>query len=709
MSDKIKPKFFESESKKTRRDDSVDWERFYKSIPSMHEQEERYIKFEISSRLTFIKSQLGTGKSTEVRRLIREGGYKTIVWISFRRTFTTANQSILSDIDFKDYRDIEGDIDLSENPRIIIQVDSIPRLEYEAISSVDLVVLDEMESIWCQLCGRASITLNQQFMRLLSWGEHVIVMDGLLNQSTINFLAMLMDEDKIKMVRNCYRPLSYNTTIREFSPKAASENGHIYETLVTRLEAGENVASIICNRSLVTSLANDLREAHPDYSIVEFTGNDLEVRDGVSMYSMKQAAFGDINTFITTKKPRWFVHTTTLTAGVSIDVDHFDSFIHVYTANVDPIEFIQATARVRLYRKNEGTIYIYNRTLPSQTNMVRYALDNRLLYNSLNGGFEMTKSLQMEIYLRTRNNFLHQYAVQLIIQHLSAIGHSFTFRPRIESSSETYAITPVDRICAESIQMAILTEERVKRLEEFTKDEYKFKKTLTEPDYDLYYFKNKARRELHMTIDEINKLDGKKIILLKSSKKFQVKQFIRSHGEIYDKLSFEEKSNLLAYFLPYRKLESLPPIPEIIKQNKIDLTALIKTQESENDKMNEKVKLGELRKIIVDCDTSQTAQNLRLQTTKLVDEIIKIFKSTPEHRIEESSTEFNQIKELILKSPSQCASFGFKRVSQCKTTKVISTMLATRGYLLEVNKQRIRVGGARPYKTYLTIINNFPH
>jgi hypothetical protein len=72
--------------------------------------------------------------------------YKTILALSFRRTFARDNAHKNG---FTNYEDIKGPMNLYEYPRLIVQVDSLTKLDISV--KPKLLIIDEIESVIEQL------------------------------------------------------------------------------------------------------------------------------------------------------------------------------------------------------------------------------------------------------------------------------------------------------------------------------------------------------------------------------------------------------------------------------------------------------------------------------------------------------------------------------------------------------------------------------
>ena len=82
-----------------------------------------------------------TGKTKQQIQLMT-GEYKTVLALSFRRTFARDNSSKNQ---FVNYEECKGELNLIDNPKLIIQVDSLPR--FNNCVKPDLLIIDEIESI----------------------------------------------------------------------------------------------------------------------------------------------------------------------------------------------------------------------------------------------------------------------------------------------------------------------------------------------------------------------------------------------------------------------------------------------------------------------------------------------------------------------------------------------------------------------------------
>ena len=96
-----------------------------------------------------VKSGMGTQKTTILRDHIRKEGYRSVIVVSFRRTFTDETLNRYG-TDFKDYRKFPAKEDIRAD-KLVIQLESLWRLDIREWKP-DLLVLDESE---CHCTGTA--------------------------------------------------------------------------------------------------------------------------------------------------------------------------------------------------------------------------------------------------------------------------------------------------------------------------------------------------------------------------------------------------------------------------------------------------------------------------------------------------------------------------------------------------------------------------
>jgi hypothetical protein len=117
-----------------------------------------------------------TGKTKKQIELTQAGDFPTILALSFRRTFARDNAEKNG---FVNYEAIRGEINLIDYPHLILQVDSLARLNSAVKPS--LLIIDEVESILEQLLSIKRDTspyILYKFIELLQSAEKILCLDA---------------------------------------------------------------------------------------------------------------------------------------------------------------------------------------------------------------------------------------------------------------------------------------------------------------------------------------------------------------------------------------------------------------------------------------------------------------------------------------------------------------------------------------------------
>lgn len=178
-----------------------------------------------------VKSHMGTGKSTEMKRIIKESKSKHVLVISSRCTWTS---SFKEELGFEDYREFKTKH--IEPCNLICQVQSLHRLKD---NQYDLVFLDESETV----CATLSPNLTHQkkyhenvsvFESVIRSAKRVIALDAFLSDRTVRLLDDL--RGNVQIIINPKHP--FNKTAKLFR----SYQEYI-DTLQHRLKNGKRIIS----------------------------------------------------------------------------------------------------------------------------------------------------------------------------------------------------------------------------------------------------------------------------------------------------------------------------------------------------------------------------------------------------------------------------------------------------------------------------------
>lgn len=304
-------------------------------------------EFELCDTLC-VRAPMKMGKTKRMIEFIRnnfadEGmNLPRVIILSFRHTFSNEIKANLPE--FHLYNEIEGSI---KHRKVIIQVESLHRLIVGSRQVPDLLVLDESESILEQFgSGLMKYPNNvwNVFEWLLTYSKHVLAMDALLSNRTLQVLHKMRieghPERSIRLHHNTYKNAkkdTYWTTIEK--PKW-------YASLFADLDDGLKVAVAM----------SSLKEAEVLYKLLE---KRVDLRVGFysskTLNSIKREHFANVGTYW--KNYDVLIYTPTVSAGVSFEETWYDKIYGWFSRTSCPVETcIQMLGRVRNVSKREYVI-----------------------------------------------------------------------------------------------------------------------------------------------------------------------------------------------------------------------------------------------------------------------------------------------------------------------------------------------------------------
>ena len=251
-------------------------------------------------------------------------------------------------------------MDLATNPRMIIQVDSLMRLNMSKFPQ--LLIIDEVESILSKLLSCSNNgTVCQAFIQLLRNSVSVVVMDGLMEPRTIQYIKALRGTEDISVVVNTFKPRSdYQMTIYPYRQMNAQYIADLF-LRATRGEDGKakNVYGMITSYKLGEFVRRHLKAEGVSVAYYHGENGQLEQTDAGEMtqQDLKARDFDDVNRYW--MQYQVVIHTSSVTAGISFEQEHFDHQINVFnTGTCDPGSFFQGSHRVRNIGSKHITTFI---------------------------------------------------------------------------------------------------------------------------------------------------------------------------------------------------------------------------------------------------------------------------------------------------------------------------------------------------------------
>jgi hypothetical protein len=300
-----------------------------------------------SERTILLRAPMGMGKTkairTHIAKLYRHSVASRIVFVTFRKTFAKSLSASLPN--FILYDSLAGDIDLCKIPRLIIQAESLHRLKPDSCREIDLLVLDESESIIAQFNSgnfQQLLTSFTNFQILARTAGQLIAMDANLCDRTFN-------------VMSCFRD---NPIFYWYKAKTASDTKvfmHDKEknwlaTLAAELSVeGRNIVIAANSIKVIKKLEFWINRRWPTRKVQSYTSETDQ--------AIKDEHFSDIDRYA--KQFDVVLFSPTLSAGVSFEARHFYScFSWFCDMSCDVETCRQMERRVRDLSKREHHTFV---------------------------------------------------------------------------------------------------------------------------------------------------------------------------------------------------------------------------------------------------------------------------------------------------------------------------------------------------------------
>lgn len=315
------------------------------------EKKDRWVLPEVleGSKCTVIKAGLGKGKTTASIAHINSKEYDRIIVLTPRRTFAKSVCNRLNDkckgIEFVMYSNLKGKDYMIRNPYIVIQVESLNRLELNE-NDRTLLLCDEVESVLFQMTVSKThkekhIQNLDMLERLFRESTKIICLDAFISNRTLTTLRLM---NVPYTYYNYTLPLEDRTCFRIQSSDGHSKEKDNFTTKLL-LDLGQNKKIFLfssSNNTLTSDFIPTIRKKYPNKKVIEyhskFTSLDLtKVND-----NWKDA---DV-----------IACTSTITVGCNFDLEDVFDKVYVY-ANASSKNLVrdifQATYRIRHIRDKE--------------------------------------------------------------------------------------------------------------------------------------------------------------------------------------------------------------------------------------------------------------------------------------------------------------------------------------------------------------------
>lgn len=309
-------------------------------------------------KINILYAFLGKGKTTAIKRLIKEKNYERILCLSPRQAFA---RFLASDFDITCYLDGEGSY---YSDKLVVSVESLYKININM--DYELIVIDESESILNQF---SSPTMNARYLQIfntlieiINRAKKVICADAFISNRTINFCKSF--NEKITMIKNNTQPTK-RTAIEV-------EKNDFNSCLINELKNGKKNYICFSSKTELTTLKNILK-CDDALGLKDFNKNALYYYgkgDDCIFKTLKNINEEWTNASIVVTSP-------TITVGNSYSVkDHFNKVFINASPTCSVRDTFQTQMRVR-YLKDDEMIF----SLPTKRQYNYYKTRNLLYFD----------------------------------------------------------------------------------------------------------------------------------------------------------------------------------------------------------------------------------------------------------------------------------------------------------------------------------------
>lgn len=299
-------------------------------------------------KFTLVESDMGTGKSHQVREHIKKWEPDSVLVLTPRILFgrsiiDTLNLDRKSNTEFQIYLDLPaGKI---KAPYVICSIESMWRLDRE----YSHIYIDEIESCLSifssKTINRKKIQCVDMFSLLLKKAQRVVFCDAHLSERTVNFLCNIqIPKDQVLIEHNTFKPNKREAIEIPYFAKGFSPGEKLLYHLIDVLKQGKNIVLASSSKNFITEKLQPLLLGvlRKDEYILYTADTDEE--DKMALRKVEQIW----------KTKRLVAYSTTISVGVDFNLEHFD-LLYVYACNFHcgpARDIIQSMHRVRKLRMN---------------------------------------------------------------------------------------------------------------------------------------------------------------------------------------------------------------------------------------------------------------------------------------------------------------------------------------------------------------------
>lgn len=506
------------------------------------------------TKYRFIKSGLGTGKTTFISKHIENCNDKRIIFFTMRQSLAHSINNDFSNYGFTNYLNKDSKINYID-PRIIISIDSINKIAIDDefnIKPYDIVICDEI----CSLLNHFSYKemknpeiCYKMFKNIIKSSEECYFLDGDISNREISWFNKYIknETDDVKLpLFNTLSGLKYDLQI------SYCKNGQ-YNKFIDDLEKSKKIVIVSMSSTEAISIYNMLSTKYR-CKVIHGNSSDIEKRD-----------LQNINDIVKTLD--CFIYSPTISVGVNIDISHFDNIYgYICNGSVCPRDYFQMLARIRKPKNNIVNILLagFDIKLNGLFDIIDFNHYYRIMYDDelVNGisyiklwnkwEFDMSSNLWLDIFKWYSERKGHKFT---IVNHSKA---DYEKQNKIMSDNIVKYGLKINTQKCEVIYNAKLLHKKPLEITNYNPKENKLKDTNIRNELLQSTYINDEHIELLETIDERNNWDNMDIVSdrIKQSKAFT-----------HDKYNFEK--SLYYYYFGLDNNISLEDFKEYY-YNKID-------------------------------------------------------------------------------------------------------------------------------------------
>ena len=405
-----------------------------------------------------IKSPYGTGKTYAFKKLIEKYQYKRILFITYRQSLAhSLSEDLKNTYGFFNYLDGE----LNNNPRLIIQLDSLRKLVNNNVNIItqkdgtpryDLVVLDECEGLLSHLSYDKieQYLIHSILTRIIKKSSKILVLDGDMGDRTYDFITTL-DFD-YRLYVNEYKGIKKNFIF--------TYNMSFYDMLIKKdLKDGKKIVIVSMTKTETEKYYNLYKDK---YKVI--IHNSIEKNKNILLNVNEEWAKCDL-----------LIYSPTVESGVDFNVkDYFDKcYATISNTSTSYRAFFQMLNRVRYYKSNNIFVLV-PQNIPWKWNSQLITFDDMKL-NKWNN-IETTNLSTILIHNDVERFNSQKYLIASILQTIHNKGHTYTYRndkPKEKQTNGQTAIIKQNILVAKDITETEFNEiiKRQQQNKEITRDE----------------------------------------------------------------------------------------------------------------------------------------------------------------------------------------------------------------------------------------------